>query len=119
MSDAQIDHVLKDRCRIEFDSADVPRQSFLTAGQAWLDCRSRKSDPDRFGHGDVTGLWFVKVNVVRDHYVLNGRETTLWDGWRAAAMSQRVVRESDMTLLDRIAGDPEQQTIEVSPDWLT
>jgi hypothetical protein len=37
LSDPQIDGVLKDRCRIEFDPKDVPRQAFLTAGQAWLD----------------------------------------------------------------------------------
>lgn len=119
LSDAQIDQVFKDKCRIDFDAADVPRQSFVTAGQAWLDCRSGTSDPDRFGHGNVSGLWFVKVNVIRDHYVLNDRETSEWDCWRAAAMSQRIVHESENTLLDSIAADPEQQTIEVRPDWLT
>ena len=69
---------------------------------------------------DVTGLWFVKVkvNVIRDHYVLNDRETSPWDGWRAAALSQRIVYESENTLFDSLAADPEQQTIEVRPDWL-
>jgi len=63
-------------------------------------------------------LWFVKVNVFRDHYVLNGRETSAWDGWRAAPASKRVVCERDAALLDRIAICPEQQIVEVSPDWL-
>ncbi len=118
LSDAQIDQVHRDRFRIDFDATDIPRQSFVTAGQAWLDCRSATSNPDHFGHGDITGFWFVKVNVVRDHYVLNGRETSPWDWWRAAAMSHRRVCENEMALLDCIAADPEQQMVEVSPDWL-
>jgi transglutaminase superfamily protein len=118
LSDPQIDGMLKDRYRIEFDPKDVPRQSFVTAGQAWLDCRSGKSDPDRFGHGEVAGSWFVKVNLLRDHYVLNGRETSAWDGWRAAPPSKRIVREADVALLDDLASCPEQPLVEVLPDWL-
>jgi hypothetical protein len=118
LSDPQIDSMLKDRYRIGFDPKDVPRQSFLTAGQAWLDCRGARSDPDRFGHGEVTGSWFVKVNVVRDHYVLNGRETSVWDGWRAAPPSKRVVSPQDVGLLDDLAARPKQPLVEVVPDWL-
>ncbi|MGH6880793.1 transglutaminase-like domain-containing protein [Hypericibacter sp.] len=118
LSDPQIDEMLKARYRIGFDPTDVPRQSFLTAGQAWLDGRRGKSDPDRFGHGEVTGAWFVKVNVVRDHYVLNDRETSIWDGWRAALPSKRVVNPEEFALLDDLAADPEQPLVEVVPDWL-
>jgi len=117
LSDAQIDQVLKDRLQIKFDPRDVPRQSFITAGQAWLDCRSKNSDPNHFGHGSYTGLWFVRVNVIRDHYALNGRETSAWDGWRTA-LPGRVICDSEMTWLDGIATRPEQQLIEVYPDWL-
>jgi len=117
LSDPQIDRMLKDRYRIGFDPKDVPREAFLTAGEAWLDCRRGKSDPDRFGHGEVTGAWFVKVNVVRDHYVLNGRVTSIWDEWRAALPSQRVVGPDEVALLDDLAADPEQPLVEVVPDW--
>ena len=84
LSDPQIDEVLKAKLRITFDPTDVPRRSFMTAGQVWMDCPAGKSDPDRFGHGETTGLWFVKVNVSCDHYVLNNRETSTWGAWRAA-----------------------------------
>jgi Transglutaminase-like superfamily len=83
LSDPQIDEVLRARLRIEFDPANVPRTSFLTAGEAWMEHRAGRSDPRRFGHGEATGLWFLKVNVVRDHYALNGRETSAWDEWRS------------------------------------
>jgi hypothetical protein len=118
LSDPQIDEVLKAKCRITFDPTDVPRGSFMTAGQAWMDCRAGLADPDRFGQGETTGLWFVKVNVLRDHYVLNNRETSRWDTWRAATEALRVVDNHDASLLDNIASCPEQPLIEISPDWL-
>lgn len=117
MSDPQIDEVLKAKCRITFDPTDVPRASFMTPGQAWMDCRAGKSDPDRFGQGETTGLWFVKVAVLRDHYVLNNRETSTWDTWRSAPEAKRVVDDHDTLLLDNIASCPEQPLIEISPDW--
>jgi hypothetical protein len=119
LSDAQIDGVLKERCRIGFDPADTPRHAFMTAQQAWTACRAGKRDPDRFGHGETKGLWFVKVNVVRDHYAVNNRETSAWDAWRAAPKSKRGVSDQDRTLLDSIAACPEQPIVDVSPDWLT
>ena len=118
LSDPQLDVVLQARLRITFDPTDVPRRSFMTAGQVWLDCRAGKSDPDRFGHGETNGLWFVMVNVFRDHYVLNNRETSTWDTWRAAPEATRVVNDQDAPLLDNIATRPEQPLIEINPDWL-
>jgi Transglutaminase-like superfamily len=116
LSDAQLDEVIAPKCRIEFDPIDVPRCAFMTAGETWLACRARKLDPDHFGHGSITGAWFIKINVIRDHYVLNGRETSVWDGWRAC--SNRVVGEHEVVLLDDLAIRPEQPLVEVMPDWL-
>jgi hypothetical protein len=117
LSDPQIDSLLKDRYRIGFDPADVPREAFLTAGEAWRDCRDAGADPVRFGHGEVTGLWFVKINLIRDHHVLNGRETSAWDGWRDAPPSSRRVRDDEISLLDRLAACPEQPLVDLVPDW--
>ena len=118
LSDAQMDGLLTAKCRIAFDPTDVPRRAFMTAGEAWLACRSGKLDPHRFGHGEVTGPWFIKINVLRDHYVLNGRETSAWDGWRAASPSNRIIGEHEVTLLNDLAARPEQELVEVAPDWL-
>ena len=38
----------------------------------------------RFGHGQTKGLWFMKVDLIRDFYALNNRETSAWDRWRDA-----------------------------------
>ena len=118
LCDPQIDSVLKERCQIDFDPVDVPRDRFLTAGKAWSEYRGGRVDARDFGHGDVTGAWFIKVNVVRDHYVLTQRETSVWDGWRAAPEASRVVGEQELLLLDRLAASPDQPPVEVAPDWL-
>lgn len=118
LSDAQIDRMLKEKNQIKFDPADVPRDCFMPAGEAWLKCRRETVDPNAFGHGEVKGLWFVKINVVRDHYVLNGPETSDWDRWREADFSQRLIRPQELPLLDKLASDPAQDLIEVLPDWL-
>ena len=56
LSDAQIDQMLRQRSRIEFDPADVPRGLFVSACEAWLKCRRAEADPCAFGHGEVTGM---------------------------------------------------------------
>lgn len=118
LSDAQLDEVMRARLGIEFDPANVPRSSFLTAGEAWLDCRAGRSDPERFGHGEVKGAWFLRLNVIRDHFALNGREISAWDDWRAAPQPKRVGSDDQTDLVDRLAAKPEDELTEVRPDWL-
>jgi Transglutaminase-like superfamily len=117
LGDPQIDQMLRQRNRISFAPADVPRQFFMSAGEAWLECRQAKADPTAFGHGGVTGLWFVKINVLRDHYVLNGRETSSWDRWRDAPQPKRLVLGGEMELLDALAANPEKPLFQIAPDW--
>jgi hypothetical protein len=119
LSDAQMDDVLSERRKIAFDPTDAPRHLFMMAGQAWMACRAGECDPDRFGHGATRGLWFAKVNVVRDHYAINNREISDWDAWRAAPNSKRVISDSDSVLLDNLAGCPEQPIADLAPDWST
>jgi hypothetical protein len=118
LSDPQLDAIQQRLCHVAFDTTDVPRDAFVTAGQAWLDCRANRVDPNRYGHGDVTGLWFVQVNVMRDHYVINNRETSVWDSWRAAPSSMRIVKDADIVRLDAVAAAPERPFVAVTPDWL-
>lgn len=118
LSDAQIDAVQRDLSRIDFDPADVPRRAFKTAGEAWRECRSGRSNADRLGCGETTGLWFVGVNVVRDHFALNGREISAWDRWREAPKQARIVDNGEAELFDRLAADPEQPLYDIAPAWL-
>lgn len=81
--DAQIDERQCELFKIEFDTADVPRDQFMVAGDAWLACRSGKADPRAFGIQNMHGLWFIAGNLVRDIAALNNREMLPWDVWGA------------------------------------
>lgn len=118
LSDPQIDKVQREKCHVGFDPTDVPRQFFVTADKARLNCRAGRSEPSQFGHGQTTGAWFLKVNVIRDHYVINNRETSPWDAWRDAPSSMFSVSDHDAVALDALAAFPERAFVEISPDWM-
>src|SRR5277367_5752505 len=67
------------------------------------------ADPNRFGHGQTTGLWFLKVNLIRDHYAINNQEVSAWDDWRAAPEPVRAVDNGEFSLLDTLAMFPEHR----------
>lgn len=117
LSDAQLDDVIKAACGVTFDTSDVPRDAFLTAGEAWLRCRTGRDDPERFGNGDTRGLWYMKVNVVRDALAVNNRETSAWDRWREAPVALRRVSQGELAALDGLAGNPDG-VIDLVPDWV-
>ncbi|GII84310.1 hypothetical protein Ssi03_23000 [Sphaerisporangium siamense] len=88
---------------IAFDPADVPRDRFLVAGDAWRACREGRADPDAFGVSVVglSGLDLVQGNVVRDLAALNKVEVLPWDGWN---LSERLhLDDTDTRLLDGVA----------------
>jgi hypothetical protein len=94
----------------------LPRDTFLTAGQAWQACRSGQLEAVAFGHGAAKGPWFMRVNVVRDHYALNNREISSWDGWRSITGRQRELAAADLRQVDALAQAPERLLVEVVPD---
>jgi hypothetical protein len=59
----------------------------------------------------------MKVNVVRDAYAVNNRETSPWDWWRECPPEMRTVSDHEAKALDALAGDPEQ-AVNRMPPWL-
>ncbi|WP_375776252.1 transglutaminase-like domain-containing protein [Bradyrhizobium sp. ma5] len=98
--DSQIDDRQRELFRIGFDAADVPRDQFLVAGDAWSLCREGSRDPGAFGILDMHGLWFIAGNLVRDIGALNNREMLPWDVWGAMRMQDN---ELDLAFFDRLA----------------
>jgi len=117
-ADPQLDDILVAELGLHFDPIDVPGEMFLTADEAWRRCRSGSADPAMFGHGTTCGLWFMRVNVMRDHLVLNGAETSSWDSWRDAGPKHHVLSEDELQAADVIAADPAQAITLLSPPWI-
>jgi hypothetical protein len=116
--DPQLDDVLKNRYSISFDVTDVPSSAFMTAGEAWLRCRSGELEASICGHGDYRGLWFIAVNVVRDFYSLHDREASPWDTWRQAGEVHWRMLEGETVAVDLIARSPDGPMTEIRPPWL-
>jgi hypothetical protein len=119
LSDAQLDEVIRVACGVTFNTSDVPRDVFLSAGEAWLRCRTGRDHPANFGQGSTRGLWFIMVNVIRDSYAVNNREISVWDGWREALPELRTVSPGELSALDRLAREPEVNPGELIPPWLS
>jgi len=103
LADAQLDDVLHSRLGIDFDITDLPPGKFINAGQAWLACREGGAAPQLFGHGESAGLWFLRVNVVRDLLSLVERQTSVWDDWRSSTPASKVLDAATLAVCDRIA----------------
>ncbi len=103
--DAQIASSPKGTYRTDFDPLDVPRDAFLVAGKAWLQCRAGRRDLDRIGTSaaGLTGMWEVQGNVVRDLANLNQIETLPWDSWGLIPSHYDRLEPADVELLDRVA----------------
>src|SRR4029450_9182395 len=79
----RIDNRQRELFRIRFDTADVPRDQFVVAGDARSLCRGGRTNPSAFGILDMHGLWFIAGNLIRDVAALNNREMLPWDVWGA------------------------------------
>ncbi len=82
-----LDPELSERVRsyfnVTFDPADVPRDAFLVAGDAWLRMRRGALDAATCGVSSIgiAGAGFVASSVLRDLAALNKREMLAWDTW--------------------------------------
>ena len=103
MVDPQIDTLQYEALSLDFDLLDMPREKFVTGGEAWTRCQEKGADPDLFGIFDMHGLDFIKGNVVRDFLALNKIELLPWDNYKLIAKSFDKMNASEKALIDRIA----------------
>lgn len=117
-ADAQLDETIRQRLGISFDTNNLQPDKFITAGEAWRACRQSGSEPEKYGHGTARGLWFIQVNVVRDHYGLSHSEISDWDLWRCAVGRHEHLSKEELEQTDHIALDPERvPRLIVRPPW--
>ena len=103
--DPQLDDLQVQMLAIGFDPLNVPIDVFFYAGEAWIMCRKGRADPDTFGVLDLSGLGFIKGNIVRDILALNKIETMPWDlGWGILDKNYlQQVDRGEYTYIDRLA----------------
>jgi hypothetical protein len=100
--DAQLDGLMQEALKLDFDPLDVPRDRFIVGGKAWQLCRSGQADPDSFGIFDMHGLWFVQGNLIRDVLAFSKVELLPWDhGW--GYLTEAGGEEPALRVMDRVA----------------
>ncbi len=101
--DAQLDEVQRAELKVDFDPLDVPHDRFVIAGEAWVQCRTGKADPAKFGIFAMRGLWFIAGNLVRDLAAFNHMEMLPWDVWGAMIRPDEPLQNDQLALFDRLA----------------
>jgi len=103
--DAQLDAVQRKTFKVDFDPRDVPRDRFIIAGDAWQQCRSGRADPGAFGLSPInlSGLWFIAGNILRDLAALNRMELLPWDVWGMMPRNDADLTAEKLALLDTLA----------------
>ncbi len=103
MVDAQLDEFQQSALGIDFNPLDMPPLKFVTGGWAWMQCRARKEDPDKFGIFDMHGMWFIRGDLGRDFAALNKMELLPWDGWGLIDKTDPEITGEENALLDHVA----------------
>jgi hypothetical protein len=110
--DAQVDDVQLGWFDIDFDVADVPRDRFLVAGEAWRRVRAGEADPAKFGLSQLheAGDWWIAGNLMRDGAALLNVELLPWDCWGAMPTPADAIGPDLAGLFDQLA------TVTLAPD---
>ncbi|GAA4596392.1 hypothetical protein GCM10023194_68490 [Planotetraspora phitsanulokensis] len=103
--DPQIDQRQSGMFPIDFDVTDVPRDRFLTAGEAWTRCRAGELDPGVFGLSVIgeAGYWWIAGNLMRDAAALLNVELLPWDSWGAMPAPDQPIDDDLAALFDQVA----------------
>ena len=123
LADFQIDDVQLKLFDVGFDLMDVPRDSFLVAGDAWRMCREGRAEPDSFGLKLMNegGAWWIAANLLRDVAALANMEMLPWDIWGAMPDPDETIGEDLIALFDRLAAltyDPDAVAAELAAAYV-
>jgi hypothetical protein len=117
--DAELgEDIIAEHYGIDFSPTDVPRDRFLTAGEAWRGVRRREIADACCGVSfvpAVRGAWFVGASILRDLAALNGRELLPWDYWGLARDFHpgTIIPPASAARLDEVA----EVLAGSTPDW--
>jgi hypothetical protein len=102
--DAQLDAMMQEALKLDFDPLDTPRNRFIVGGDAWQLCRSGAANPDDFGIFEWHGMEFVRGDLLRDFLAFSKVEILPWDGgWGYLVELSPEQVEPTYALMDRVA----------------
>jgi hypothetical protein len=106
--DAQIDDPQRKLMRIDFNTLDMPKGKYVTAGEGWRLYRGGKVPVENFGLGMKDGWaaigWdMVMHNVICDTMALNKDEFLPWDFNPYWEKKQEEISADDMAVIDKAA----------------
>lgn len=112
--DTQLDAAQRAHFAVDFDPADVPRDRFLVAADAWRLWRGGQVAGDAIGVSflGIRGAWFLAGSLLRDAAALDCDEVLPFDYWEPAHRAERDRRiDPDLmarldALADSLAEDP-------------
>jgi hypothetical protein len=79
--DAQLDAFQREHLKVSFDTLDMPEGTFIDGGTAWQMVRRGEADGDRFGVLNMSGIHFVRGDLLLDLAAQNKVELLPWDSW--------------------------------------
>ncbi|GAA2135020.1 transglutaminase domain-containing protein [Glycomyces algeriensis] len=106
LTDAQMDPVQVKEFGLDFDPADVPRDKFVVAGQAWTAYRAGELDAEKCGLPGIpgeSGPWWIAANLIRDVAALSNMELLPWDLWGAIPEPEDEIGPDLTALFDELA----------------
>ena len=95
--DAQLDAMMQNALKLDFDPLDTPRNRFIVGGDAWQLCRRGEANPDDFGIFEWYGIEFVRGDLLRDFLAFSKVEILPWDGGGAIWSSLRRITSNPST----------------------
>ena len=103
--DPQIDEIQRKNLKLAFPTIDMPRDRFITAGQAWEQCRAGKAKSRTFGHNNKAKGWpYLRMSLHQELAALNRVEVLPWDSWwRLGKKEETEVTADERRHLDEIA----------------
>lgn len=124
MVDAQLDALQQEVLHISFNPLDIPAGQFVVGGAAWLMARREQANPASFGIMELSGMDFIKGDLLRDLLALIKFEVLPWDFWGIVKKEYEQLTTAELALLDHaaeisVAGDTlaARTLIEQNPEF--
>ncbi len=103
--DPQIDEIQRKNLKLTFSTTDMPAGKFITAAEAWEQCRAGKAKSRTFGHNNKAKGWpYLRMALHQELAALNRVEVLPRDSWwRLGKKEETEVTADERRHMDEMA----------------